>query len=104
MLSVAVMALLMMTTLVAVGAGQVVAARHTAAAAADLGALAGAADGLGPGSCVAAVDVVRANGAEPVSCQLIGADVVVTAVTPTEPVLGVSWRLESTARAGPSRG
>jgi len=59
-------AVLLAVTLVAVVVAQVVAARHVAAAAADLGALAGA-------------GAVR-----------------------SQPVLGLWWRPEVTARAGPA--
>lgn len=102
MLTIAMAALLVMAAVVAVGVGQVVAARHTAAAAADLGALAGVAD-AGQSDCSAATRVVIANDAEPVDCTVTGSDVVVTAASRTHALLGLSWTLRSTARAGPAR-
>lgn len=99
MLTVAMAALLLMVAVVAVGMGQVIASRHTAAAAADLGALAGAVET----SCAAATRVVIANDAEPVDCTVTGSDVVVTAASRTHTLLGLSWTLRSTARAGPAR-
>ena len=95
--------LLLVATAVAVVVTQVVVARHGAAAAADLGALAGAgAAGSGHEPCVAAARAVAAGGAELVECRVEGLDVVVTAAARTKTVLGLCWRPESSARAGPA--
>lgn len=83
--------------------GSAVVARHRAGAAADLGALAAASSApRGSGSaCAVAQRVVRANGGRLAGCQLVGADVIVTAaVTPA--ILGDEWgEARVTARAGP---
>ncbi|MCX5381707.1 hypothetical protein OOJ98_00180 [Streptomyces sp. NBC_00083] len=54
--------------------GQVVAARHRAAGAADLAALAAADRALwgSPDACAKAVEVARAQGAEMVRCTVVG--------------------------------
>lgn len=82
------------------GAGAVVVARHRAQAAADLGALAGAAYGLdGPAAaCRRAELIVRANGARMLRCELRGLDVVVTAQVRAR---GLGGNARATARAGP---
>lgn len=87
---------------VGVGVTQVVTARHQAAAAADLGALAGAtALGRGGDACAAAAGVVRRNGGLLVSCRPSGDDVLVTASVTTAALMGLRWRPEASARAGP---
>ena len=81
-------------------AGAAVVARHRAQAAADLGALAGAAYGLdGPTSaCRRAELIVRANGARMLRCELHGVDVIVTAQVRAK---GLGGYARATARAGP---
>lgn len=102
-LSLGMVVLLLMAVLVTGVAIQVVAASHAAAAAADLGALAGAgAARHGHEPCAAATEAVAANGAELVECRVHGLDVVVTTSVRTEPVLGLWWQPESSARAGPA--
>jgi len=102
-LALGLVAVLLVATMIGVGVVRVVAARHLAAAAADLGALAGAA-AVGRGQpCAAAAGAVHANDAELVSCRVSGADVVVVASVRSEPLLGVSWVPRSSARAGPVR-
>jgi len=103
MLTVGVLALLLMTAATGVGVVQVVAARHAAGGAADLGALAGASEQRHADRCAAAVVVVRANDAEPVSCRATGDAVLVTAAVRTEALLGLRWTLRASARAGPVR-
>lgn len=80
------------------------AATHTARAAADLSALAGA-HGLRAGEdpCAAARTVAGANGAELASCRADGLDVVVRASVSVD--LGVVGVRPATAvaRAGPTR-
>lgn len=82
--------------------GQIAVARHHAASAADLAALAGAAralEGSTP-ACTAAATVARRNGATLTSCVLDGLVVTVT-------VQGRAGRwgvVTSRARAGPSAG
>ena len=83
--------------------GSAVVARHRAAAAADLGALAAAGSAhLGPAeACATAGRVVRANGARLAGCRVEGPDAVVTAaVRPAGP--GARWgEAVVSARAGP---
>lgn len=84
-----------------VGAAMV--ARHRAALAADLGALAGALH-VREGAAVAcdrARSVVAGNGGELVGCTLVGADLVTTvAVLPAGPA-SLAGRATARARAGP---
>ncbi len=95
--------LLVISAVVAIGLVRVVAARHAAAAAADLGALAGAAAfAAGTDPCTAAARVVAANGAGLVQCATEGADVLVAAQVRTAPLLGSSWAPAARARAGPA--
>lgn len=78
-------------------------ARHrTAQAAADLGALA-AAGALQQGAdpCGAASGLVAANAADLVSCDVSGADVVITVSVPGPGWLGQRGDLTARARAGP---
>lgn len=102
-LALGLVVVLLVATMIGVGVVRVVAARHVAAAAADLGALAGAA-AVGRGQpCAAAARTVRANDAELVSCRVSGAEVVVVASVRSKPLLGASWVPRSSARAGPVR-
>lgn len=85
---------------IAVQFAAVVAGRHRAESAADLGALAGAALVLqGPTSgCAKASDVVRANGATVLSCRWEGWEILVETSVRAGPLgLGAGGR----ARAGP---
>jgi len=78
-------------------------ARHVAAAAADLGALAGAGAGQRGGDpCRVAAAVVDRNDARLVDCRVQGADVLVTTAVTTDPLLGLRWQPTGTARAGPA--
>lgn len=85
--------------------GAAVVARHRAAAAADLGALAAAATALrgSPSPCGVAARVVAANAGRMVGCRLVGADAFVTVdVAPAG--FGRSWgTARGSARAGPAR-
>lgn len=108
--TVAVLGLVAALLTVALGAWALlsaVVAGHQAAAAADLGALAGAtvlADGgdLAPGACAAAERIARANGAQITSCAVRGLEIWVgTAASPSWPGLGVAT---ARARAGPVGG
>ncbi len=95
--------ILLSTAVVGVGVVRVVAARHAAAAAADLGALAGAsALAAGADPCTAAARVVAANDAGLVQCVAAGADVLVATRVRTAPLLGGSWAPAARARAGPA--
>ncbi|GGM33019.1 hypothetical protein GCM10011608_16870 [Micromonospora sonchi] len=87
-----------------VGAARV--ARQQARVAADFGALAGAARALQdePVACGRAAEVVAANGARLVRCQLDGLDVFVTAQLTVEPLPGLRRTVTATSRAGPLRG
>jgi secretion/DNA translocation related TadE-like protein len=102
LLVLAVAGLVVTAAVVAIGVTQVIAARHQAAAAADLGALAGAAAVAGD-PCAAAAQVVRANAALLVACRVEAPDVVVTARATTPSWLGLRWRPEVSARAGPAQ-
>ena len=86
--------------------GSAVVARHRAASAADLGALAAAARVVfGPGSaCVTATRVVHANGARLDACRFDGpASLVTASAQPAGPAL--RWgRASVSARAGPVGG
>lgn len=91
--------------------GAVVVARHRAASAADLAALAAASrllDGAGA-ACAAARDTAAPAGADVASCRLDGDTVVVTATVPAPAALRAlglagDLLLRSTARAGPVAG
>jgi secretion/DNA translocation related TadE-like protein len=79
------------------------AAKHRAAAAADLAALAGAKalqDGADP--CASAVDLAARNGAALNECTVNGRVVTVIARTQGPDLLGRSWTFVSAARAGPA--
>ncbi|MFI5984427.1 Rv3654c family TadE-like protein [Streptomyces sp. NPDC051555] len=78
--------------------GQAVVARHRAAAAADLAALAAAASWThGPAAaCAAALRVAVAQGARMAACTVSGEVAEVTALAPTGP-----YAPRSTSRAGP---
>jgi len=97
--------LVMVALLGAAGAGVLVAHRR-ASAAADLAALA-AADALGPGragtrACSAAGRVSAANGAEMMSCEVQGDDVLVRVGIEARPITGWwSLTVPARARAGP---
>lgn len=95
-----IMALLLILGLTA-HLGAATLARHRAAAAADLGALAGAAKALqgAEAACQRARQVVQANGAQTTSCRIDGLDVLVE----TSARVWVGWAATATgrARAGP---
>lgn len=83
--------------------GAAVIARHQAQAAADLGALAGAAylPGGADTACAQASVLARAMGTIAVSCRVDGLDLVVTVEAPT--AVGAAWMgaARAVARAGP---
>ncbi|UVS76607.1 Rv3654c family TadE-like protein [Actinokineospora sp. UTMC 2448] len=82
-----------------VGFGAAVAARHRATAAADLAALAGAAQAWsGPEvACATATDVASQMGSEVRACELTGLEITIRVA---RPFAGFGWA-EATARAGP---
>jgi secretion/DNA translocation related TadE-like protein len=91
-------AVLLFVTAAGVYLGSVVAARHRAQAAADLGALAGAAampQGVSS-ACARATSVVRVMNVGGVACEVDGLDVIVTAEV--DVTFGVA---RASARAGP---
>jgi secretion/DNA translocation related TadE-like protein len=97
----AVLAMLAVLPLAAVGVGAALAARQRVIAAADAGALAAAdtAVGIHPGiPCEVAAEVVAAHGARLARCVVDG---VVATVTVSATVAGVT--VEASARAGPPR-
>lgn len=83
--------------------GAAVAARHRAQAAADLGALAGAAWAPAGRSaaCSRAAELVIANGATLESCTLDGLDITITATVAVPGLAPPGQRAGSSARAGP---
>ncbi|MGB3911365.1 MAG: Rv3654c family TadE-like protein [Pseudolysinimonas sp.] len=100
-LALAVVAMLAVLTLAAVGVGAALAARQRVIAAADAGALAAADTALGihPGiPCDEAARVVDAHGATLVACDLEG---VVATVSTSARIAGVI--VTAQARAGPPR-
>ncbi|NYH44528.1 secretion/DNA translocation related TadE-like protein [Micromonospora jinlongensis] len=80
-------------------------AGQRAMVAADLGALAGAAQALDGDAvaCASAADIVRRNAARLVGCHLDGPDVLVTVEVTFTPLPGLTRVATSTARAGPVR-
>lgn len=102
MLALALLAVLVLLAVCAVGIGAALAARQRVVAAADAGALAAADTALGihPGvPCAVAGEVVAAHGAALAACQVEG---VVATVTASGEIAGVAVTI--TARAGPPRG
>lgn len=87
----------------AVGSAHV--AQHRAQAAADLGALAGAARAVeGPQvACARAGTIVAANGARLARCELVGFHLTVTVEVSPGPAVDVGRVATATARAGPVR-
>ncbi|MFY1635667.1 Rv3654c family TadE-like protein [Solwaraspora sp. WMMB335] len=81
-------------------------ARHQARVAADLAALAGAAQVFdGPAaSCARATELAQRNNARLTSCVVAGLDVVVTVEVPVLPATGIDGVATAHARAGPVRG
>ena len=79
------------------------AAKHRAAAAADLAALAGAhALQDGADACASAANLAARNGAELTDCTVDGRVVTVIARVQGPHLLGRAWWFESAARAGPA--
>lgn len=102
LLGLSMVMLLVTTALAAAVAVGIVAAHRTAQAAADLGALAGAAElGRGGDGCTAAADVVRRNGASLDDCRASGFGLTVVVHTRSPRVLGRTGDLRARARAGP---
>jgi len=91
--------------LAAAQVGSAMIARHQAAAAADLGALAGARHAFSgeAAACARAAELVGANHARLTACALEGLDLVVTVeVDPGGPIRGLGTA-RAVARAGPVR-
>ncbi|BCJ58988.1 hypothetical protein Jiend_24100 [Micromonospora endophytica] len=88
------------------GVGAARMARQQARVAADFGALAGAGRALQNerAACARAAEIVAANGARLIQCQLDGLDVLVTAELTVEPLPGLRRSATATSRAGPLRG
>ncbi|GLH98335.1 Rv3654c family TadE-like protein [Phytohabitans aurantiacus] len=87
----------------AVGAARV--AKHQARTAADLGALAGAAQVFEgeEAACGRAADLVRRNGGRLTRCVVDGLDLIVTAEVKVTPLPGITRTARQDARAGPVR-
>ncbi|WP_245923784.1 Rv3654c family TadE-like protein [Actinoplanes atraurantiacus] len=85
----------------AVGSARV--GRQQARTAADLGALAGAAEAIyGEGvACARAARFVVANGARMTSCVVTGLEIVVRVTVELEPLPGFVGKATGAARAGP---
>ncbi|MFT4187045.1 MAG: flp pilus-assembly TadE/G-like family protein [Aeromicrobium sp.] len=78
-------------------------ARHTAASAADLAALAASrAVESGQDGCAAAEDVARRNGADVVDCRLDAAVATVRTEVHSDRWWGGGWSVEQKARAAPT--
>ena len=78
-------------------------AHRAAQSAADLGALAGAtALAGGFDACLAAEVVVDANGADLLSCEVLGSEVLVRVSAPGPKWGEQVWDLDAQSRAGPS--
>lgn len=77
--------------------------RHTARTAADLGALAGAAQAVhgGPVACARAGRFVAANGGRMTACTVSGLEIVVRVRVAVRPLPGLVRQAEAAARAGP---
>lgn len=107
--SLLVLALLLVGLLLCTAAaalGQAVVARHRAAAAADLAALAGADVALGRsaapgGPCGAAARVAARGGARLVTCTAVGLEVVVAVASDVPGALRGLGPARAAARAGP---
>jgi secretion/DNA translocation related TadE-like protein len=82
-----------------------VVASHRAGAAADLGALAGAAQAVrgDPAACARAERFVVANGARLVDCRREGLDVILTVEVDATGLAGLGRTARGVARAGPVR-
>ncbi len=101
-LSVVVLGVLLAVAVAVSLVGGAVVDQRRAEAAADLGALAGAAAGQrGERVCDAAATVVRRNGATLTACVEAGERVSVRVARPSRRVLGLSWTATASARAGP---
>jgi secretion/DNA translocation related TadE-like protein len=94
---------LAVTGAAAIGVGGAAAARHRAASAADLAALAaaGSLDAGPPGACAAARRTAGAAGADVVTCAVAGRTVTVVAEVRPGGVLGRLGTARARARAGP---
>ncbi|MGH3366421.1 MAG: Rv3654c family TadE-like protein [Nocardioidaceae bacterium] len=95
------MVLLMAVTLVVAGFAGLAAAKHRAAAAADLAALSAASTPAA--GCQAAASTARRNGAQLTGCSIEGRDAFVTVVVVAEAPFGLRPHLRAQARAGPAR-
>jgi secretion/DNA translocation related TadE-like protein len=93
---------IMMVAMGVMAVGDAIVARHRAQAAADFGALAGALVATsGPAfACGRARELVGANGARMVSCEMSGLDVIVRAEVDAHGGWGAA---RASARAGPDR-
>ncbi len=98
---------LLLIAMSAVGAamGAATIARHQAQAAADLGALAGAARAAegSVSACSRAAGIVAANGGRLVSCVLDGFELIVAVDVAVRPIRGIARTAHAAARAGPVR-
>jgi secretion/DNA translocation related TadE-like protein len=97
----AVAVALMTLTVVVAGFAGLVAARHRAAAAADLAALAAAS--APTDRCVVAATTARHNGARVTECAEQGSDVFVAVSIVARAPLGLRPVVRARARAGPAR-
>jgi secretion/DNA translocation related TadE-like protein len=103
LLAVVLVAVLTLVAVLATVLAGAVADSRRVAAAADLGALAGAAAAQqGEATCPRAAAIVALNRARMVSCTVHGGVVEVRASRPTHRVLGLGLTVSSRARAGPA--
>ncbi len=101
----ALVAVALTLAVAAVAIGRAAHSRGSAQTAADLGAIAAAeAIQRGADGCAVAALVVRANGAEMITCAaLAGGDVLVSTAVAVEPLAGWHTSAAASARAGPAR-
>lgn len=101
--AVTAVAVLAAAALAVLGFTAMATAKHRASAAADLAALAGASEASAGGdACAAAAEIAGRNNANLVACTVEGSVVAVRVRVGGPTLLGISPRLEASARAGPS--
>lgn len=102
-LALGLMGVLLATAAVATAGTRVAVAAHRAAAAADLAALAGAQALQGDAEpCAAAGRAAGTNGGRLTRCTQEGIEVLVTVEVETPTMVGLTWTLPASARAGPA--
>lgn len=99
---IALIPLLVLVSVFALGLARAAAGMHRVDGAADLAAVAGAqALQRGADACAAAGRIARANGAEVLDCRVLGVDLIVHVRASVELPFGVRRQVNGAARAGP---